>query len=303
MKVPPLTLVVACEQSWAEAATRGRSEWLAAARRAVAMVDGELIVVGERDPGGAYSSAAPWERFLSVDPTTTVPERWSAGALEARGDIIALSTDGCILPTDWAANAVAAMCEGAVAVGGNFALRERASRTDRAVYFLRYGAFLAGGTPDDLHHVDIAGDNAAYDRRALALIPETWVTGFWEVVVHAALRARGAVMLRRADLIVSFGSGGRFLPMVRQRFAHGQHAGQWRTESGQRPGWLVIAASPLVPLVLLQRSMRRAVRADRHLSVVLLGIVPEFLTLAAAWAAGEAVGAWRASVKSGRVPR
>ncbi len=302
MSVPPLTLVVACERSWSDAATRGHGEWLTAARRAVTMVRGELLVVGERDAGGEYSSAASWERFLAVDAATTIPERWSVGALVARGEIIALSTDGCTLPTYWAANAIAGVHEGAVAVGGSFALNARASRTDRAVYFLRYGAFIAGGASDDRPRADIAGDNAAYDRGALALIPATWASGFWEVIVNAALRERGGVMRRRTDLIVGFGSGGSFLPMLRQRFAHGQHAGRWRAESGQRPWWLIVLASPLVPLVLLQRSMRRAIRDDWHLPVVLLSIVPEFLTLAAAWAAGEAVGAWRATVVSRPAP-
>jgi hypothetical protein len=135
-------------------------------------------------------------------------------------------------------------------------------------------------------------DNAAYRRDTLERHSASFADGFWEVDFHRRLRREnGGTRLEfipGAD--AQFGPSSSFAPLARQRFAHGRHWGAWRVEQGVRSAWQVVVAAPLVPLVLGARIARRVLRRPSHRVRFVLSL-PVVLALAAAWAAGEAVGA------------
>jgi hypothetical protein len=160
---------------------------------------------------------------------------------------------------------------------------------DWAVFYQRYSAFLPAQLPDGPVAGEIAGDNAAYTRQALTRHWLSFTQGLWEVDFHRLLRADGGRLGATRQATASFGLAAPFGCSVRHRYAHGRHFGASRVTHGSSR-LRVIAAAPLVPLILAWRAARRALPAPEHRRRFLLAL-PLFLVLASAWAAGEARGA------------
>ena len=212
------------------------------------------------------------------------------GLREASGDIVAFTINQCVVPEGWAGAIVSGISKGNAGVGGPLLLAPLTSATGKAVYCLRYSAFLTADGEERTVR-EIAGDNAAYER-AVLMRYSSYVHGFWEVEAHHWLRADGATLELLPSMGALFGGRPHLFPFMRQRFAHGRHFGAWRVSAGGRSRWQVLLASPLVPGVLFARTARRLARR-RGALLILLGCAPQFLVLAAAWAAGEVWGALR----------
>jgi hypothetical protein len=176
---------------------------------------------------------------------------------------------------------------GAAGVGGPLDVLPGTSATGRATFYLRYSAWL--GSPNGPAY-EIAGDNAAYDHAALRLARGDSAEPFWEVEAHARFRETGRSLIMLSGATAWFTDDTALATMAARRFAHGRHSGAFRVRSGIRTRWQMVAAAPLVPFVLLTRVARRVARARGHVLrfVTSLGA---FFVLAAAWAAGEALGA------------
>ena len=91
--------------------------------------------------------------------------------------------------------------------------------------------------------------------------------------------------------VVEYSRSFRASTILHHRYAHGQQFGSGRVTGGSRKAWQVLLAAPLVPLVLAVRAAPHAARAPHPWRFLLA--LPWFVLLAGAWAAGEAVGAWR----------
>ena len=218
----------------------------------------------------------------------SVPELWATGALVADGDVIAFTIPECVVGPHWPRALLEAIQAGATGAGGGFALSQDASLVTRAVYFLRYSAFLPRAGAET--GVEIAGDNAAYSADALRRHRDALTRGFWEVEFHHLIRAEGATLAMVPEATATFHGPIRFTAIWRQRLAHGRHFGAWRVrELGESP-WRIWAAAPLVPAVLVVRILRR-LRGHPGLRARALPALPVILALALAWACGEALGA------------
>ena len=272
-------------------------DWFTALLREAETVAAEVLVAGAH--GGirarltaAAASSTARVCILDTPPALLAPELWGLGLRAAAGDIVAFTINQCIVPVGWARTVVTGISNGNAGVGGPLHLAPLTSGTGKAVYCLRYSAFLAAdGEQREVR--DIAGDNAAYKRDAL-MRHSTYAHGFWEIEAHHWLRADGATLALLPSMAASFGGRPHLLPFMRQRFAHGRHFGAWRVLAGGRSQWQVMLASPLVPGVLFVRTARRLAH-HRGAIFVLLSCVPQFFALAAAWAAGEVAGALRAT--------
>ena len=268
--------------------------WLVALLREAKSVDAELVLAGAIDAHAAAWQAAA--RAQNVDLRTIVapsssltPELWGLGLQASDRDIVAFSINQCIVADGWARAVLDGMVHGDAGVGGTLDLDANISRTGRAIYFLRYSAFLGVRERARREVRDIAGDNAAYHRAVLARYGP-YDHGFWEIEAHHHLRADGGTLALVAGMEASFSGAPNLLPFMRQRFAHGRHFGRWRSGVGGRPAWKIVVGAPLVPFVLLLRTARRLSRRPGS-TVALIGCAVPFLLLAAAWAAGEAAGA------------
>lgn len=268
--------------------------WLMALVREAKSVDAELILAGGMgDHATLWRNAASQQgvtlKLLEAPVTSLTPELWGLGLAVSDRDIVAFSINQCVVTPGWARAIIDGMAHGDAGVGGTLDLDANTSRTGRAIYFLRYSAFLGVRERARREVRDIAGDNAAYRRDVLTRYGP-YDHGFWEIEAHHHLRADGSTLALVPGMEASFGGAPNLLSFMRQRFAHGRHFGRWRSGVGGRPGWKIVAGAPLVPFVLLARTARRLSGQPGSMAA-LIGCAVPFLLLAAAWAAGEAAGA------------
>ncbi len=283
---PALSVVVACtSRRGALPAAVDEPAWLSALRESCAGVDAEYVLVGAAPAAGASDPACV---VVPAPDGSLVPVRWELGLLAARGTVVAFTTDLCAVSRGWATAAIAAIARGATAVGGPISPGANLTRVGQAIYQLRFGALpprVTGCTEVQ----DVAADNAAYRRATLLAIGGALARGFWEVECNHRLRAAGHGLVFCGEMRAVFVGGESLRGLVRQRYLHGRQSGRWRVHVGARRTWQVVLATPLVPFVLLARAARRCAASGRATHA--LHVAPEFLVLAAAWAAGEAVGA------------
>jgi len=280
-----LTVVVASVE-----ASRSIERCLLALDEACAGITTQIILAdASRDDTAALVRRRwPSVRVLRLQPGVLTPRLWSAGLQLARGRVVGFTLGHLFVARTWAR----ALVQGLPAVaglGGPMVLSDDAGVADWAVFYQRYSAFLTSQLPDGPVAGEIAGDNAAYTRRALTRHLLSFAQGFWEVDFHRLLRADGGVLGATRQATASFGLSAPFGCTVRHRYLHGRHFGASRVAHGSS-ALRIVAAAPLVPLILAWRAARRALPAPEHRRRFLLAL-PLFLVLASAWAAGEARGA------------
>ena len=283
----------------AAAATVDRTDpWLAALLREAKSVGAEVILAGDiGDHAASWQDAARIQgvelRVIQAPASSLTPQHWGLGLNASERDIVAFSINQCVVCIGWARAILDGLAYGDAGVGGTLDLADGTSQTGKAIYFLRYSAFLGVRERARRAVRDIAGDNAAYRRDVLARYGP-YDHGFWEIEAHHWLRADGGTLALVPGMEVSFGGAPSLIPFMRQRFAHGRHFGAWRAGIGGRAAWKMLLAAPLVPFVLLLRTVRRVAGRPGALATLVACIVP-FLLLATAWASGEAAGAFTPS--------
>ena len=269
-------------------------QWFTAMLRESRSVDAELILAGDlSDHASSLDAAARLHgvplRIIAAHAASLTPQLWGLGLAASEREIVVFSINQCVVNDGWARSILANFAYGDAGIGGTLELSNQASLTGQAIYFLRYAAFL--GTREETRRAvrDIAGDNAAYRRDVLSRYGP-YDHGFWEIEAHHWLRADGGTLALVPGMEAVFGGSPRLFPFMRQRFAHGRHFGAWRAHVGGRASWKIVMAAPLVPFVFLLRTARRVMSRPGTLMRLVACAAP-FLLLAAAWAAGEAVGA------------
>jgi glycosyltransferase involved in cell wall biosynthesis len=265
---------------------------LMALQAACESIDAEIFVADASadDTVRLAREALPDATVLSLPVGTLVPSLWGAGLREARGRVVAFTIAQCVVDPGWARALLEGIAEGAAGVGGRLGVRPHTSATGRATFYLRYSAWLSVA---DGPAVEIPGDNAAYDHASLRAVRDATGGAFWEVEAHARLRSAGRRLVVHPGAIAWFTDDTALGTMAARRFAHGRHSGSFRVRSGIRTRWQMVLGAPLVPFVLLLRVARRVARAPGHMAGFVSSI-GAFLVLAAAWAAGEAVGGFTA---------
>ena len=252
--------------------------------------DVELIVVDNSVDGSAdvVRSYFPQVRMLTQPEGALINELWSTGLMQGSGEILALTTAHCIPAQDWIEQIRAAHTAVAAGVGGAIDGDAGSGLVDWAVCFCRYSRFLpplGAGEVDD-----IPADNAAYKRAPLFRHEIQWRDGFWEPQLHRALALEGQVLRIAPAMLVRHRRSYNFAGFVRQRFLHGQKYGSWRaTTLSPARRVLMLAVSPLIPFVLLQRTSRRVLGKGRH-QLKFIAAFPLVAAFFIAWACGEALG-------------
>ena len=229
-------------------------------------------------------------QLIEMPAGTLTPRLWAEGYRHATGRIVAFTTGHCLVGPDWARSLVAAVDRGATGAGGAFVLAPHTTPLDWAVYYLRYSAFTPTRLGTGRVSGEIAGDNAAYDRRALDRHRDVLSDGFWEIDFHRLVRADGGWLEAVPAATLEFGRSFPLTTILSHRFAHGSHFGASRAHGGTRRRWQILAAAPLVPFVLAARAAGR-VMGTRGNQWRFVAASPLFLLLAASRALGEAWGA------------
>jgi hypothetical protein len=185
----------------------------------------------------------------------------------------------------------------AAAVGGpvTFPCRpESATLWAWADYFSEYGEHAPG--PPAGAEITLAekltGANCSYKRWALDQSRDLVDQAAWEHRIHQRLRQRGHTLVRAAAARVCYDRPCPARELLQLRFAHGRAHGAERLRESP---WIARlargAAAPLVPWVLLWRQWRGAGHSP-GMAKAWLAAAGWVFVLNAAWALGEAAGAW-----------
>lgn len=263
---------------------------LASVERATTGLRTELLVV--RPPGRAPlpSSSILSIRECATEEESLVPQRWGVGVRAATAPVFACLTTEFTVHPDWARALLGAIATGAVGAAGAIEVAANAGITATAVYLVRFSPYLprTGSAPRSVP--DIPGDTAAYRRDAVVAFPDLLADGFWEVDFHRRFAAAGQKLLCLPDPLSTFRPGRGLGASLVLRYRHGREFGITRVEKYRHSAGRLILGTPLVPMVLVARMVRRAAAAGR------IGLAvrafPVLAMISAAWAGGEAAGAW-----------
>ena len=223
-----------------------------------------------------------------------IDRRRSVGLAAAKGEIIAIVEDRGVPEPTWAATAVRLHRELPHAVIGGAVENGCPDLLNRAVYFCDFGRYQRPFVAGPREYVTDV--NVAYKRTALEQTEAIWRDRYHEPLVHWALIEAGQTVFLSPELaVVQIRDGLTLSRLLPERFAWGRLFGRLRSHRAslaKRLGWL--AATPLVPVVLLGRFLRdRFQKGDRAASIVAVG--PAVALLLSAWVIGEAAGYLRPS--------
>lgn len=240
---------------------------------------------------------------VAAPTSTLVPILWRDGIRRARGYGVALTTAQCLPPPGWVAALLAADMSNFVGVGGPIDLHPQNDPAHRAIYFLRYLAFTPPATRREVS--EIAADNAIYRRAEILEHEDLLAEGFWEPSFHRRFRQQHLRLQLDPTLCIDYRGCEPLETFPGHRHAHGRAYGQWRAGQASLPKLAaLILVSPLLPIVLLVRVLRRAWAHPRFRASV-PSALPWLMLFVLAWCTGEARGyvvATRARMGGGRRP-
>jgi hypothetical protein len=246
----------------------------------------EIILVGEalrvRPPD--VSEHVPSPRG------TLTPVRWGLGLAKARGDIVAFTTSELLVHPPGARKLLEAMTDRVAGAAGGIELWPGAGPAQCAMYLLRYSAFVPARPGPPIQVADIPGDTGAYRRSALLAHPDLLERGVWEIEFHRRFLRDGLLLMRLPESLATFAGKATFVASMQQRYEHGREFGRARVRHLGEAKARVVAAAPLVPMVLTVRALRRVAVRSLGRGRVLAAMIP-LLLLSGAWALGEAIGA------------
>lgn len=253
-------------------------------------VAAELIVARAGSPGelAELRRQIPSVHFVAAPPEATIPELRGIGMAESRGHIVALTEDHCVAGDGWVATLLSHAQDPADVIGGGMGNAQRDRAVDWAAFFSEYG-FFAGTRPDSgPERPLLTGANVAYKRHVVADVLEWMRQGEWENVAHDRLGARGSALRFVRSAAVYQNKNYRFVEFCVDRFEHGRDFARKRlSEDPPSRRWWLLAASPLLPPLLVWRVAKAAASARWPTFLRALPATFVFLT---AWSVGEAVG-------------
>jgi len=217
----------------------------------------------------------------------SVPELRRVGAEAARGEILAILEEHCVVADDWVATILGEFGPGDAAIGGPILDSDFRRLRDWVVYFCEYHNYMPPWEPGDRYALN--GADIAYDRAKLMAHHDVLDTGWWEAALHPLLAGDGRF---RAVPAMGARHTGPFdyLYYLRQRYLLSRVWGGTRRDRvgvGARAVHVLVA--PLLPLLLLARIAGR-VFGQRHRRGRFVATVPPLLPALVAYAVGETLG-------------
>ncbi len=214
--------------------------------------------------------------------------RTAAGLRIARGKICALLEDYGIPGPDWCDQVLLAHQLPYPAIGGAVEHHGRGI-LNWAVYLLDFGRYqlpLLEGPAEYLTDVNIS-----YKKKALERVKEVWMESYNEIRTNWALARSGMTLWRRPQIIV-WQDRGRLTwrAVLAERFYWGRIFGRARLGNlSSTKRFLLIAATPVMPLILVSRVAMK-VFTDRRNRFEFLKALAPMLALALFWCLGESAG-------------
>ena len=252
--------------------------------------DAEILVVNACRDGTAEHIRAqfPGVRLLDVPGRPGIPALRARGLAEARGDVLCILEDHCLVRDGWFDAIRESLPPGRCAVGGPVENGSPARLIDRAVFLCEYGAFMpptAGGEVDG-----VAGNNVAYRREAVEAVGAETLAGYWEYFIHEEMRRAGVRFREVPAMVVDHKKEFGFLYFMRQRYHYSRSfAGMRRRRLGPAARWAHALAAPLLAPLMLYRTARHVFTKQRQRGTFLAAL-PLLSAFMISYAAGEGVG-------------
>jgi glycosyltransferase involved in cell wall biosynthesis len=231
---------------------------------------------------------APGVRVIIQPPARGVPQLRRDGVLVSRAPYFVITEDHCTFPDGWLKRLLNELRDkGAVAAGGPV-LNGRRTFSGWAQYFTRYAAFMLPVANGATRY--LPGNNAIYARASIESYLPLIEDGFWEAEFNHALLADKHAFWMNPDLAIEQHQHRGAFAYLPLRFRHGRCYGGRRFRAAtSRERWRLLAATPLIPLILYWRAARNVIRKRRHMGIFLI-TTPLQMCYFGAWAAGETAG-------------
>jgi GT2 family glycosyltransferase len=252
--------------------------------------DTETIVVSNHDNGVGelLRKKYPDAKGFVVSSDTTVPELRSRGIGLAKGEIIALTEDNCVVDSQWLTEIKRAHNLSYGIVGGAVENRGGNRRLDWAVYFYEYGKYMlprqAGLTGS------LPGNNVSYKRAVLRDVEGEIRAGLFEAFLHRTLEQRGHQLYFAPSAIVYHNRHYQFQQVLSQCYHHGRsYAGMRVAGQSLLRRMPFISGAAVLPVLLPVRIALGVLRKGRGVRELLFAL-PHLVVLMSSWAFGEFLG-------------
>lgn len=252
--------------------------------------DVEIVVVDccSEEPMSNLVDAYPSVRFFHAPQKACVSFLAGTGLKYAKGTIVALTDTSCMVSPNWVVRILQAHESALLAIGGSVEPNGRMSLLDWAAYFCDYGQFMS---PLKAGSVGVLpGNNISIKRSALAKNTELVMPAFRKTLWCEKIRSEGAELNCDPAIETYFANSVRMVPFLIRRYRNARCFASMRSnEMTKLKRLLHFVASPLVLIVLLQRTIRAIVPKKRYTTQLILSV--PFLVLAFIfWSLGEACG-------------
>jgi glycosyltransferase involved in cell wall biosynthesis len=228
-------------------------------------------------------------RIIPVEGRPSIPALRAVGIERAKGRVIALLEDHCLVQPGWLQAIERAYDAGHQAIGGPVENGCIDRIVDWAAFFCEYARFCGpaprGPVPE------IPGNNAAFDRCLFERLQPELHAEAWESFWLARMRAEGVAFHSVPEMAVlhkiSFGYG----EFLAQRYHYSRSFAGMRLCGAH--WWKKIsyaAATLLLPGLLLARLVMIIGRKRQHWKHFACSL-PVLVTFLVSWAVGEGVGA------------
>ena len=245
------------------------------------------VACDPRIPGiEAVRGSFPEARIVVNAGQRTPLELVSRALRECGGELILLTKDHCVPGPDWVRTMVNAQAADRSVVGGRVEPARDASAVDWAFFFIdfyRYTSPVATGWASSLTVC-----NVSYDRSRLEAVRAVWQDTFVETAVNNALATRFGGLWLEAASEVTIHRKLTLREAVRERYTFGRLFGYSRLAGANQGQRLFYAAfTPALPLLLLARLTRTALRSRRHATALMRAWLPLALMVL-----GRSMGEW-----------
>lgn len=217
-----------------------------------------------------------------------IPELRAIGMERAKGEIISIIEDHCIVQEGWFREILSAHEKGYQAVGGTVINGSIERLTDWAVFLCEYSGVMPPIPDGEVS--SITGNNASYQKAILDHVDDSIKKNCWEYFLHQELSRQGVRFLSAPSIIVSHKKEFGFWYFITQRYNYSRSfAGMRRNRTSLPQRLLYCCASPLLPGLMLWRMTRQVLNKHQHVDKFLWSL-PLQGAFMISYAVGEFVG-------------
>ncbi len=257
--------------------------------RQVLMDEMEVIVASRcgKDIGSRLKDLFPWIYLIDAPHDTSIPELRALAIKEAKGDIIAILEDHCIVADHWTENLIYAHKSDHPVIGGIIRNAACERLVDWAAFFCEYSWFME---PIPEGEVDaLPGNNVAYKRWVIKRFKDDIEEGVWDMILHEHIKTAGIPLYLKPSLVVYHKMSASLSWYLKQKFHFARSYGGMRFGKAYLKRWFYGVGSLLLPFIMARRIILCVLKKEQHKKEFVLSIPILFLLLII-WALGEAVG-------------